>query len=140
MNRAKLPGGQRPAGDQCVPGRLFRRRLGQRRAVGRRLRSSLRSSLDRGVRRAGRRRRVELFVYNWSDYIAPANIDAFKAEFGVDNFVYDVFANNEELIAKLQGGASGYDICCPTAEYVPGMVEEGFITSSTCRASPTPPR
>jgi spermidine/putrescine transport system substrate-binding protein len=70
----------------------------------------------------------ELFVYNWSDYISPANIDAFKAEFGVENFVYDVFANNEELIAKLQGGASGYDIACPTAEYVPGMVEEGFLT------------
>jgi spermidine/putrescine-binding protein len=70
----------------------------------------------------------ELFVYNWSDYISPANIDAFKAEFGVTNFVYDVFANNEELIAKLQGGASGYDIACPTAEYVPGMVEEGFLT------------
>lgn len=70
----------------------------------------------------------ELFVYNWSDYIAPANIDAFKAEFGVDNFTYDVFANNEELIAKLVGGASGYDLACPTAEYVPGMVEEGFLT------------
>ena len=69
----------------------------------------------------------ELFVYNWSDYISPTNIEAFKAEFGVTNFVYDVFANNEELIAKLQGGASGYDICCPTAEYVPGMVEEGFV-------------
>ncbi|MFP5343653.1 MAG: PotD/PotF family extracellular solute-binding protein [Candidatus Limnocylindria bacterium] len=69
----------------------------------------------------------ELFVYNWSDYINPDNIEAFKAEFGVDNFVYDIFANNEELIAKLQGGASGYDIACPTAEYVPGMVEEGFL-------------
>jgi spermidine/putrescine-binding protein len=69
----------------------------------------------------------ELFVYNWSDYIAPDNITTFKAEFGVENFVYDVFANNEELIAKLQGGASGYDIACPTAEYVPGMVEEGFL-------------
>jgi spermidine/putrescine transport system substrate-binding protein len=69
----------------------------------------------------------ELFVYNWSDYISPDNIEAFKAEFGVENFVYDVFANNEELIAKLQGGASGYDIACPTAEYVPGMVEEGFL-------------
>lgn len=69
----------------------------------------------------------ELFVYNWSDYINPDNIDKFKAEFGVNNFVYDVFSNNEELIAKLQGGASGYDIACPTAEYVPGMVEEGFL-------------
>lgn len=70
----------------------------------------------------------EIFVYNWSDYISPANQEAFKAEFGIENFVYDVFANNEELIAKLQGGASGYDIACPTAEYVPGMVEEGFLT------------
>jgi spermidine/putrescine transport system substrate-binding protein len=69
----------------------------------------------------------ELFVYNWSEYISPANMDAFKAEFGVQNFVYDVYANNEELIAKLQGGASGYDIAAPTAEYVPGMVEEGFL-------------
>jgi spermidine/putrescine transport system substrate-binding protein len=70
----------------------------------------------------------ELFVYNWSDYISPANMEAFKAEFGVTNFVYDIYANNEELIAKLQGGASGYDIAAPTAEYVPGMVEEGFLT------------
>ncbi|HET7727066.1 MAG TPA: spermidine/putrescine ABC transporter substrate-binding protein [Candidatus Limnocylindrales bacterium] len=70
----------------------------------------------------------ELFVYNWSDYISPNNIEAFKEEFGVTNFVYDIFSNNEELIAKLQGGASGYDLACPTAEYVPGMVEEGFLT------------
>jgi spermidine/putrescine-binding protein len=69
----------------------------------------------------------ELFVYNWSDYISPKNIEAFKAEFGIENYVYDIFANNEELIAKLQGGASGYDLACPTAEYVPGMVEEGFL-------------
>jgi spermidine/putrescine transport system substrate-binding protein len=69
----------------------------------------------------------DLFMYNWSDYIAPDNIDAFKKAFGVDNFQYDTFANNEELIAKLQGGASGYDIAAPTAEYVPGMVSEGFI-------------
>ena len=43
------------------------------------------------------------------------------------HFPYDVYGNNEELLAKLQGGASGYDIAAPTAEYVPGMVEEGFL-------------
>jgi spermidine/putrescine transport system substrate-binding protein len=69
----------------------------------------------------------DLFMYNWSEYVSPDNIESFKAEFGVDNFVYDTFANNEELIAKLQGGASGYDVAAPTAEYVPGMVEEGFL-------------
>ncbi len=69
----------------------------------------------------------ELFIYNWSDYINPDNIAAFEAEHSL-TIQYDIFSNNEELIAKLQGGASGYDIACPTAEYVPGMVEEGFLT------------
>ena len=70
---------------------------------------------------------TELFMYNWSAYIAQENIDEFKSRFGITNFVYDTYANNEELIAKLQGGASGYDIAAPTAEYTPGMVEEGFL-------------
>jgi spermidine/putrescine-binding protein len=69
----------------------------------------------------------ELFMYNWSNYISEANIEAFKAEFGVTNFTYDIYDNNEVLLAKLQGGSSGYDIAAPTAEYVPAMVEGGFI-------------
>jgi spermidine/putrescine transport system substrate-binding protein len=69
----------------------------------------------------------ELYVYNWSDYISPDNIDAFKQQFGVEKFQYDIFANNEELLAKLQAGATGYDIAVPTAEYVPAMVEGGYL-------------
>ena len=68
----------------------------------------------------------ELFIYNWSDYIAPENIEAFQAEHGL-TITYDTFANNEELLAKLQGGASGYDLACPTAEFLPAMIEDGFI-------------
>jgi spermidine/putrescine transport system substrate-binding protein len=70
---------------------------------------------------------TELLTYNWSDYVAPENIEEFKKRFGVENFGYDTFASNEELLAKLQGGATGYDIACPTAEYVTGMAEEGFV-------------
>jgi spermidine/putrescine-binding protein len=70
---------------------------------------------------------TELLTYNWSDYVAPENIVTFKERFGVENFGYDTFASNEELLAKLQGGATGYDIACPTAEYVAGMAEEGFV-------------
>jgi spermidine/putrescine transport system substrate-binding protein len=69
----------------------------------------------------------QLFMYNWSDYTSPKNIDAFKAKFGVEKFQYDTYANNEELLAKLQAGASGYDVAAPTAEYVPSMVEGGYI-------------
>ena len=68
----------------------------------------------------------ELFIYNWSDYIAPENITAFQAMHNL-TITYDTFANNEELLAKLQGGASGYDIACPTAEFIVPMVEDGFI-------------
>ena len=49
-------------------------------------------------------------MYNWSDYISQANIEAFKDEYGITKFQYDIYDNNEELIAKLQGGATGYDI------------------------------
>jgi spermidine/putrescine transport system substrate-binding protein len=69
----------------------------------------------------------ELFMYNWAAYVSPDNMEKFKQEFGVETFTYDVYDNNEVLIAKLQGGASGYDIAAPTAEYVPGMVDEGFL-------------
>ena len=71
-----------------------------------------------------------LFMYNWADYVSLDNIAAFKKQFNISdaNFTYDTYASNEELFAKLQGGATGqYDICCPTAEWTPAMVEEGFL-------------
>jgi spermidine/putrescine transport system substrate-binding protein len=69
----------------------------------------------------------ELFMYNWAAYVSPKNMDLFKSRYGVETFTYDVYDNNEVLISKLQGGATGYDVAAPTAEYVPGMVEEGFL-------------
>lgn len=69
----------------------------------------------------------ELWMLNWSGYVDPGNMETFKAEYGVKNFQYDIFANNEELLAKLSGGATGYDMSCPTAEFIPQMAEQGYI-------------
>jgi spermidine/putrescine-binding protein len=70
----------------------------------------------------------ELFMYNWGDYVDPENIEAFKQQFGVETFTYDTYASNEEMMAKFQGGAKGqWDVVAPTAEFVPAMVEQGFI-------------
>ncbi|MEO5939744.1 MAG: spermidine/putrescine ABC transporter substrate-binding protein [Candidatus Limnocylindrales bacterium] len=70
----------------------------------------------------------DLFMFNWGDYVDPKNIDAFKAQFKLDKFTYDTFASNEEMMTKLQGGAKGqYDVAAPTAEFVPAMVEQGFV-------------
>jgi putrescine transport system substrate-binding protein len=54
----------------------------------------------------------ELFIYNWSDYIAEDTIANFEAETGID-VTYDVFDSNEVLEAKLLAGKSGYDLVVP---------------------------
>jgi spermidine/putrescine transport system substrate-binding protein len=69
-----------------------------------------------------------LFMYNWADYVDLDNIEEFKKRYNVSDFTYDTFASNDELLTKLQGGATGqYDVGAPTAEFVPGMVEQGFL-------------
>lgn len=56
----------------------------------------------------------ELYVYNWSDYIAEDTVARFQAETGI-KVVYDVYDGNEILEAKLMAGASGYDLVFPSA-------------------------
>lgn len=68
----------------------------------------------------------ELHVYNWSEYIDPQVYEDFEAEFGV-HVVEDTFANNEELLAKLQAGAGGYDVIVPSDYMVAIMIEEGLL-------------
>jgi spermidine/putrescine transport system substrate-binding protein len=70
----------------------------------------------------------ELFMYNWGDYVDPGNMKTFQEQYGVTKFTYDTFANNDEMMAKFQGGATGqWDICCPTMNYVPAMRDQGFL-------------
>ena len=68
----------------------------------------------------------ELHLYNWSEYIEPQVLEDFEAEFGV-HVIEDTFANNEELLAKLQAGATGYDVIVPSDYMVEIMIEEGLL-------------
>ncbi len=68
----------------------------------------------------------ELHLYNWSEYIEPEVLADFEEEFGV-KVIEDTFANNEELLAKLQAGAGGYDVIVPSDYMVEIMVEEGLL-------------
>ena len=69
-----------------------------------------------------------LFMFNWADYIADANIEEFKARYDIGEFTYDIYPSNEELLTRLQGGATGlYDVCAPTCEFVPTMADQDFI-------------
>jgi putrescine transport system substrate-binding protein len=56
----------------------------------------------------------QLFIYNWSDYIAEDTVANFEKETGI-KVVYDVYDGNETLEAKLLAGASGYDVVFPSA-------------------------
>jgi spermidine/putrescine-binding protein len=68
----------------------------------------------------------ELRIYNWSDYIAEDTIPNFEKEFGV-KVIYDTYESNEEMLAKLQAGASGYDLVCPSGYSVPVLRALGLV-------------
>jgi spermidine/putrescine transport system substrate-binding protein len=69
----------------------------------------------------------ELRVYNWANYIGKNTIKDFEAEFGY-KVVYDNFSSNEELLAKLQAGASGYDVIVPSDYMVSIMRKAGLLS------------
>lgn len=78
----------------------------------------------------------ELAIYNWSDYIGESTIADFEREFGV-RVIYDTYESNEDLIAKLQAGASGYDLVVPSNYAVRVLreldllapIDRGFLTN-----------
>ena len=49
----------------------------------------------------------------WPNYFAQENFDKFTAETGV-NINVTVFGSNEEMLAKLQAGGTGWDVFVPT--------------------------
>jgi spermidine/putrescine transport system substrate-binding protein len=69
----------------------------------------------------------ELIIYNWTNYLNADTIKAFEEEFEVKVRATDFFESNEELLAKIKGGASGYDLVCPTGYMVEIMGDEGLL-------------
>lgn len=55
----------------------------------------------------------ELNIYNWGEYINPAVLQKFEEETKV-KVNLSTYSSNEEMLAKIQGGASGYDIVFPS--------------------------
>ncbi|MDH3672727.1 MAG: spermidine/putrescine ABC transporter substrate-binding protein [Gammaproteobacteria bacterium] len=55
----------------------------------------------------------ELNVYNWGDYINPEVLTRFEQEHDV-KVTLDTYGTNEEMLAKIQAGATGYDIVFPS--------------------------
>ncbi len=69
---------------------------------------------------------AELHVYNWTDYIDPALLTAFEKEYGV-KVIVDNYDQNEDMIAKVRAGGSGYDIVVPSDYAVDIMWRAGLL-------------
>ncbi|MFN2105095.1 MAG: PotD/PotF family extracellular solute-binding protein [Candidatus Promineifilaceae bacterium] len=77
----------------------------------------------------------QLAVYNWSEYIDEDILDAYEEEYGVE-IIYDTFSSNEDLLAKLQAGATGYDVIFPSDYMVSQMIELGLLAEIDAESLP----
>ncbi len=68
----------------------------------------------------------ELNLYAWSEYIPQQMLDDFTAKYGI-KVNYDTYSSNEEMLAKLQAGASGYDVVVPSDYTVAIMIKQGML-------------
>ena len=75
---------------------------------------------------------ISINVYNWGEYISNGEDDSLdvNAEFtrltGI-KVNYTTYATNEELYAKLKGGAASYDIIIPSDYMLSKMIKEDML-------------
>jgi spermidine/putrescine transport system substrate-binding protein len=69
-----------------------------------------------------------LNFYNWDTYIGDTTLPDFRKASGIE-VKMDLFANNDELFAKLRGGNPGYDVIVPSNDFVERMSQEKLLQS-----------
>ena len=67
-----------------------------------------------------------LNFYNWDTYIGPETIEKFEQQTGID-VTYDLYADSEELFAKLKNGNPGYDLVVPSNDYTEKMIASDML-------------
>ncbi|MDH5411052.1 MAG: PotD/PotF family extracellular solute-binding protein, partial [Alphaproteobacteria bacterium] len=68
----------------------------------------------------------KVVLATWPNYHDEANFEAFTKATGV-NVQVNVFGSNEEMLAKLQAGGSGWDVFVPTNYTITTYVGENLI-------------
>lgn len=68
----------------------------------------------------------QLNIYNWGDYINPEVLKRFTADTGIEVNL-DTYGTNEEMLAKIQAGATGYDIVFPSVHMRDIMQKLGLL-------------
>lgn len=81
---------------------------------------------EQGGNSAGGGGQTTVYVYNWTDYIDPEVYRQFEAETGI-RVIEDNFSSNEEALAKLQAGGTGYDIIVPSDYMIEIMIQQDLL-------------
>jgi spermidine/putrescine transport system substrate-binding protein len=68
----------------------------------------------------------ELHIYAWADEVPQDILDDFSKATGIE-VTLDTFDSNESLIAKLEAGASGYDLIEPSQYAVQILEKKGLV-------------
>ena len=76
-----------------------------------------------------------LSLYNWGDYINPDVLTKFTEETGIA-VTLDTYSSNEEMLAKIQAGATGYDIVFPSVHMNDIMLKLGLLEKTGINAHP----
>jgi spermidine/putrescine transport system substrate-binding protein len=79
-----------------------------------------------GLAGCARSRRPRLNVMNWSEYVAPETVPDFEREFGVE-VRYSLFESNEEMLARVFSGNSGWDVVFPSNYFIRPMIENNLL-------------
>ncbi|WCN11387.1 extracellular solute-binding protein [Marinomonas mediterranea] len=76
-----------------------------------------------------------LNLYNWGEYINPEVLTKFTEETGI-KVTLDTYSSNEEMLAKLQAGAKGYDIVFPSVHMQDIMAKLSLLEKTDISQSP----
>jgi spermidine/putrescine transport system substrate-binding protein len=68
----------------------------------------------------------ELHLYNWNNYLAEETAKEYEA-FCKCKLTQDYYSDNEELLAKLAAGATGYDVLVPTGNAVETLIAQAAL-------------
>ena len=81
---------------------------------------------------------ITLYVYNWGEYISDGPEGSLDVNAAFEEWYertyhqkvkvnYSTYSSNEDMYAKLSGGATNYDVVVPSDYMVARLIEEGLV-------------
>jgi spermidine/putrescine transport system substrate-binding protein len=68
----------------------------------------------------------KLNFYNWDTYIGKTTLSDFERDSGI-RVKMDLYADNDELFAKLKAQNPGYDVIVPSSDFVARMIKANMV-------------